>query len=244
MRFYGANLLLNLGSGTVVPFLKGGGGVMEFRPQAAAAGTVTSGPTRQAALTLGGGLQLDILGPVRLDLFAEDLMLRVNRYTLVAQMTGTPAGAGQTPPDPEATKTRHNLLVGAGLSIPLGASRGRDAGPSQLSQWGLSGTSFALEPMIGRLFFSGAQASVTRMSRACAPASTSDAWSDFAASTGAVPTRASRAPNPVESWGGEAQLRLNSGQGVTPFLLLGGARLDFKDAFRGPTAASSRTRTA
>lgn len=232
IRTYGANLLLNLGTGTIVPFIKGGGGVIEFRPQTAAAGTVTAGPTRQAALTLGGGLQLNILGPVRLDLFAEDLMFRVNRYTLAAQILGAPSGAGQIPPDPEESKTRHNLTLGAGLSIPLGASRDRSGGPSQLYQWGLSGTSFALEPIAGRLFFSNDQGigdqDVAGLRTGFDVGRLVGLRGFYWRGTNSGFTQT----EPVESWGGEAQLRLNSGQGVTPFLLLGGARLDFKDAFR------------
>lgn len=232
IRTYGANLLLNLGTGTIVPFIKGGGGVIEFRPQTAIAGTVTAGPTRQAALTLGGGLQLNILGPVRLDLFAEDLMFRVNRYTLAAQILGAPSGAGQIPPDPEESKTRHNLTLGAGLSIPLGASRDRSGGPSQLYQWGLSGTSYALEPIAGRLFFSNDQGigdqDVAGLRAGFDVGRLVGLRGFYWRGTNSGFTRT----EPVESWGGEAQLRLNSGQGVTPFLLLGGARLDFKDAFR------------
>ena len=45
----------------------------------------------------------------------------------------------------------------AGIAVPLGSSRQERSGPTELYQWGIGGASFALEPMVGRLFFDNTQ---------------------------------------------------------------------------------------
>src|SRR5688572_20300551 len=149
LRAYGANVLVNLGTGTVIPFLKAGGGVLDFKPESGGESS------EQIALNAGGGLRLNIGGRAFLDFSIEDAMFRVDRFALL----GVPPGTDPTtiPADPDADELRHNLVFGAGLGIPFGPARQGLSGttPSQLYSWGLTGTSFALEPMYGRLFFEG-----------------------------------------------------------------------------------------
>jgi hypothetical protein len=49
---------------------------------------------------------------------------------------------------------------------------------------------------------------------------------------------------PVQAFGAEAQLNLNSGRGLTPFLVGGVARIDFLDGYADSTAAMPEDRTA
>jgi hypothetical protein len=134
-------------------------------------------------------------------------------------------------------KVRHNLVLGAGLAIPLGASREKHSGPSQLYQWGLGGVSFAFEPIAGRLLFDNKQG-IDDQDLAGVRAGFDMGrlvglrgfyWRGT--NSGFTNTE------PIDSWGAEAQLRLNSGPGITPFLLLGGAKLDFKNSFQTKSGA-------
>ena len=76
VRSTGANVIWKFWKGGVAPFVKTGGGVIELRPDSGRS-------TKQIALNLGGGLRIGGDAPVHLDLFAEDMILRVDRYALV-----------------------------------------------------------------------------------------------------------------------------------------------------------------
>ncbi|MBA4157502.1 MAG: hypothetical protein H0X65_08500, partial [Gemmatimonadetes bacterium] len=134
VRAAGADLVLNLGTGTIVPFLRAGGGVLRLEPDGLER-------TDQILLKAGGGLRFGIAGALSGELFAEDWAFRVNRNRLF-----TPGPGGVFPPDPEADELRHNLALGAALNLPLGGDR-TDAGP------GIRGAAIPIEPFAGQLRF-------------------------------------------------------------------------------------------
>ena len=218
VRSYGANLKVPLVIGDVAPYLTAGGGILDFRPD-------NGERTRQVALNLGGGFRIALAEALHLDLFAHDAMFRVDRLSLFQ-----PSGAAALP-DPGADELRHNLVFGGGLGIPFGASRTGFSGPAQRPLWGLLGASFSLEPTAGQIRFesdmlpnqdlAGLRAGVDLGQlvglRGFYWRGVRDNFTNTA---------------PVQSWGGEAQLRLNAGPGIAPFILLGGAQLDFTSDYR------------
>lgn len=219
LNSYGANVKLNLGVGTVVPHLDFGGGVIEFRPD-------NGVRSRQIAVNLGGGLRIAATERVYLDLYARDAMFRINRFALFA----LPAG-GALPADPDADELRHNLVVGAGLGIPFGPSRAEATGPIGPTRWGLRGLSFALEPLVGQLNFDTrniADQSLAGVRAGFDIGSLVGIRGFYWRGVGDNFTQT----EPIQSWGGEAQFRFNSGVGLTPFVVVGGGQLDFTSEFR------------
>lgn len=150
----------------------------------------------------------------------EDLRFRVDRTLLLA----IPAQAGgATPFDGDADELRSNLAYGAGLTIPLGGAVGDDDRPGT----SLTNLSLPLDAFAGVLDWNDGSGLEARNVagvrtgidfgplvglRACY-------WrgvnGDFARRDG------------VQSWGAEAQVNLNSGSGLTPFLLGGAGQVDF-----------------
>lgn len=222
MRSMGANVIWKFWQGGIAPFIKTGGGIVEFRPD-------SGRRTRQIALNAGGGIRFGANAPVFLDIFAEDMMLRVDRYALLNPNNAT------LPVDPQSKTLRHNLLVGAAIGVPLGLNTNdRERNQSGSVQWGLSGASLTLEPFAGRLTFdkktsAGAGQTVLRDQELAGLRAGIDIgryvgvrgfyWrgtdNDF------------KRLEKLQSWGGELQFRLNSSPGLTPFLLAGAAQLDF-----------------
>ncbi len=227
VRSYGVNLLANFGQGAFTPFVKLGGGIVDFEPSAGAS-------SEQIALNAGGGLRFDFGERLYIDLFAEDLMFRVDRFALA----GNPSGA-TIPSDPDRNELRHNFVLGVGVGIPLGAAH--QTGVRERYTWGLGGFSFALEPMFGRFYFDetntyslpdqdvgGLRAGFDFGRYLGLSAFYARDWND-GFDTGAD----------FETWGGEAEFRLNTGTGLTPFLLVGGAELEFDPGFATPLVAGA-----
>jgi hypothetical protein len=228
LSMYGADLRFNLGDGPFSPFLTAGGAVLRFDPDSAPR-------TSQVALKVGGGLQFGQPGRVRLSIFAEDMMFRLNRYALAVR---DPMGPLQT--DSAADDTRHNLAVGAAVHIPLGGSSVFDEGYGI----GLGDVGMPIEIFAGRLDFDddaglerqdvlGARAGINfgRLVslRGYFWHGVNDDFDDTA---------------PIRSWGGEAQFELGSGSGIVPYLLAGAGRIDFRDDYRDMAGNTREDRTA
>jgi len=223
MRSMGANVIWKFWQGGVAPFIKTGGGIVEIRPDSGRL-------TKQIALNAGGGIRFGANAPIFLDIFAEDMMLRVDRYALFNP------GATSLPADPDAKKLRHNLLVGAAIGVPLGLNTNdRERNQAGSVQWGLSGASLTLEPFAGRLQFD--------KKSTASPGATALRDQELAGVRAGIDLgryvgvrgfywrgtdNDFKRLESLQSWGGELQFRLNSSPGLTPFLLAGAAQLDFK----------------
>ncbi|MEP6836356.1 MAG: outer membrane beta-barrel protein [Gemmatimonas sp.] len=227
VRSMGANVLWKFWSGGVAPFIKTGGGILELRPD--------SGKTsKQIMLNAGGGLRFGANAPLFLDIFADDMMIRADRYAIF-----NPTGA-MIPVDPDANKLRHNLSIGAAVGIPLGLNTNdRERNAAQSVQWGLSGGSLTLEPFAGRLTFdkklssnTGTATNTTRLRDQ--ELAGLRAGIDLGRYVGvrAFYWRGTdkdyKRTESLQSWGGEMQFRLNASPGLTPYLLAGAGKLDFK----------------
>jgi hypothetical protein len=157
---------------------------------------------------------------VRLSAFAEDVRFRVDR-TLLLAIPRQPAGSA--PFDEDARKLRSNLAYGAGLTIPLGGAVDADDRPAS----SLKDLSLPLDAFAGVLDWSDATGlraqtvAGVRTGIDFGPLVGLRAYywrgveRDFARRDG------------VQSWGAEAQFNLNSGSGVTPFLIGGAGQVDF-----------------
>ncbi len=232
VRSMGANVLWKFWSGGIAPFIKTGGGILELRPDS---GKVS----KQIMLNAGGGLRFGANAPLFLDIFADDMMIRADRYAIF-----NPKGA-IIPVDPDANKLRHNLSIGAAIGIPLGLNTDdRERNAAQSVQWGLSGASLTLEPFAGRLTFdkkltADAQGTSSPVRLRDQDLAGLRAGFDIGRYVGVRgfywkgTDKDFKRTQGLQSWGGEMQFRLNSSQGLTPYLLAGAAKLDFK---QGDTA--------
>ncbi|MBC8088915.1 MAG: hypothetical protein H7Z40_16745 [Phycisphaerae bacterium] len=222
MRSMGANVIWKFWKGGIAPFVKTGGGIVEFRPDSGAS-------TKQIALNLGGGLRFGANAPIFLDVFAEDMMLRVDRYALLNP------GATTLPADPQSKMLRHNLLVGAAIGVPLGLNTNdREREQAGSVQWGLSGASLTLEPFAGRMQFDKKNGTTTgQTALRDQELAGVRAGIDVGRYVGVRGFYWRGTDNDfkrlesLQSWGGELQFRLNSSPGLSPFLLAGAAQLDF-----------------
>ena len=162
------------------------------------------------------------------------MMIRADRYAIFNP------GNTVLPVDPDAKTLRHNLSIGAAIGIPLGLNTNdRERNASQSVQWGLSGASLTLEPFAGRLTFDKKQSSATGTTAGTTVLRDQElaglrAGIDLGRYVGvrAFYWRGTdkdfKRAESLRSWGGEMQFRLNSSPGLTPFLLAGAAKLDFK----------------
>ena len=226
LKTYGADLELSLGSGSVVPFIRGGGGIFRFDPE-------RGEKMEQITARFGFGTRFELDPRVRIEMHVEDVMMRLDRVRLVAldEMPEVP------PVDPKASDMRHNIGFGVGLNFRFTGDAG--AGETQLDRairqryaGGLFGVSWPIEPYAGRLNFDKS-ASLEDQSllgirtgvdlggllglRAYYWHGMNDNFDD---------------DEPVQSWGGEAQFNLTGGEGVVPYLLFGVGRLDFLNDFQ------------
>lgn len=230
VRSMGANVIWKFWSGGIAPFIKTGGGVIELRPDSGTA-------SRQIMVNGGVGLRIGANAPVFLDLFADDMMIRADRYAIFSQ------GNTALPADPDAKKLRHNMTFGAAVGIPLGLNTNdRERNAAQSVQWGLSGASLTLEPFAGRMTFDKKLTSATGTT-AGTTGSTVLRNQELAGLRAGIDVgryvgvrafywrgtdKDLKRTESLQSWGGEMQFRLNSSPGLTPYLLAGAAQLDFK----------------
>ena len=214
LRHVGANVQFNLGRGDVYPFVRLGGGILRFDPE-------EGEEADQITLLGGAGLRFGFSG-LKAELFAEDLAFRINRNRLFGPM-------GE---DPEADDLRHNIVAGAGVTLPLGGGFGEVS-----EMGGLQGAAIPIEPFVGRLDYDsdldrdeqnlvGARAGIDFNSlfgvRGYYWRGINDDFDDF---------------QEVQSYGGEARFQLNAGPGISPFLVAGAGRLDYGNDFEVPEGA-------
>lgn len=220
---YGADIVVNLSPTQLKPFIRAGGSLLRFKPEGGEA-------TRQIALRYGGGIRLGDPGQLQLQLYAEDLLFRIDRHRL--------AGVPIVTPDPEADKLRHNLTYGAGLSIPLGGAVAGNDRPSS----SLGDLSIPVELFAGVLNFDdkmdldGQNLVGVRTGLDFGPMVGLRGYYWRGVSDGFDKAQG------IQSWGGEAQFRLNSGSGLTPYLIAGAGQLDFRDDYNAADSGAAPVR--
>ncbi|MBI4540382.1 MAG: hypothetical protein HY704_12840 [Gemmatimonadetes bacterium] len=230
----GADVVLHLASGRVVPFVKGGAGVLRFTPE-------QSARFGQVNLKVGGGLRLVLADRLRGEVNVEDSRFRIDRYRLAP-----PLGEGY-PQDPQANDLRHALVVAAGVSLLLGGRSGRewtelDRELVERYRAGLSGASVPVEPFLGKLFFH------EDLNLADPAVVGVRAGLDLGRYLGfrGYYWRGARsgleALEPIQSWGAEAEFSLGSGEGAVPYLTVGAGHLDFMEDFVDPAGAPREDR--
>jgi hypothetical protein len=216
VKRYGGDLLIRWPSGRIAPFVKIGGGVIRFEPDAGE-------NTEKVDVRLGGGLDYMFAGRLRTRAWVEMNRFRLDRYSLAPG----DATNDQYPLDPEADKIRNNLSVGLSLDYALGQSRFRaEKGRERLQPFSV----LELEPLIGRLDSEDPRMTTLTVAGARIGGELNPwvGWglfywhgieSDFS------DTR------PLQSYGGEARFRLASKTGPQPYITIGAGQLDFRSGF-------------
>jgi len=221
LRHYGTSVQVNLGHGAVVPFVRTSAGVLRLKPEAA---------ERQDRITLsaGGGLRLGI-GGLNAELFAEQMGFRMNPRGLFGPDTTTGASA----------LTLRNLVYGAAVTIPLSTAR-----EAEMQDEGLRGSTAPIEPFVGVLRYDGAHGMANQELAGIR------AGIDFSPVFG-VRGFYWRGVNddrdgtvPVTGYGGEAQFNLNTGPGLSPYLIVGAGQIDYGNEFRDSLGRPRSDRSA
>lgn len=220
VRYFGSNLQFNLGHGDFIPFARVGGGIIQFKPD--------SGKKQERiAITGGGGVRF-ALGGLQAELFAEQLAFRLNPRRLFGDDSVT---VGTAP-------SHRNMSYGAAITLPLSAMGEPTTGE------GLRGASAPLEPFVGRLRYNGKHRLEDQDLAGLR------AGVDFSSLFG-IRGFYWRGINddrdgtePVAGYGGEAQFNLNTGPGLSPYLVVGAGRIDYLGGFKDTTGMSREDQTA
>ena len=213
---YGSELSIGLASGSLVPLLMGGGGILRFRP---AAGE----DIQRIQLKYGLGFRTLLT-----DELEAEVMLERSRYHLNPLDRVVPISNGDPafPEDPDVGALRRNLAVRVGLGLRLG---GVDY--NQVRDLDRTGSRLLLEPFGGLQTFD-AGLGINHQSIA-----------GFRAGFDLGPFLGLRgfwwrgvndgfdAWEGVEGYGGEAQFNLGSDPWFSPHLLAGGGRMVFAPDF-------------
>ncbi len=244
LQRYGGELKLNLGSGSLIPFLTAGAGLIRFDVE-------DKEPTRNIYLTGGAGLQVSLADRYTLTLQAEDLAYRYNPGTTFFT-PGDLAETNLTLDDFNQTLV-HNISFRAALQLYLGGRRPgelSDVDRAFLDQFsdGLRGVSLQIEPFYSRVNFNDA---FTYRDQSFVGAEVGVNLGPLVGLRGffarGVDTDDPTDFEPIQMYGGDAKLRLASGQGIVPFLTFGAGYLDVLSDYNeadggGPFAARSEDR--
>lgn len=204
VELLGAEMQVNLGSGGLVPFLKGGGGILRTDD-------AVNGKLDRVFLRGGGGIRFSLGQRSGGEIFAERVSNRLDH----------PFIPGAVDPDElEADDNLVNsLLFGAGFRIALGGDAPGDGGgsgllPGVFLEPYASRIDFADEMHLPRQYTIGARGGVDFNQnvglRAYYWRAVDDEFGDWM---------------DMEGFGGEAQFALNTGPGLSPFLLVGAGRI-------------------
>jgi hypothetical protein len=204
----GVDAMVNFGRGPLVPFIKGGGGVLRIRPEEGVR-------TDRILLRYGGGLRFGLGGGgIGAEVTAENWTTRLSS-PFVAD-----AVAADAFPDDGLV---HSWVYGVGVRIPLGASYDQDIRglvPGIAVEPFAVRTKFADEFGLERQDGAGIRAGVDFNQnvglRAFYWKGVDDDFSEF---------------QDVKGYGGEARFALNSGSGLSPFLIAGAGRIRFTEDF-------------
>lgn len=208
LQTYGADAMINLGRGPFVPFLKGGGGILRIQPDG-------EDRTDRIVLRYGGGIRFGLGERIGAELTAERWNTKISESFV--------DGAVDDDDFPDDGRVGQ-WVYGAGVRIPLGAdfddSGFRGLVPGIALEPFAVRTDYADELGLDRQYGAGLRAGV-----------------DFNQNVG-VRAHYWRGVNDdydsfedVEGYGAEARFALNTGPGISPFLVGGAGRIRFTEDF-------------
>ena len=208
MRVTGVDAMVNLGRGPVIPFLKGGGGVLRINPD-------VGDRTDRILLRYGAGLRFGLGGNgIGAEVTAENWTTRLSSPFVDGAIS-----PGDFPDDGLVD----SWVYGAGIRIPLGAGHAegiRGLVPGIAVEPFAVRTNFADELGLERQDGVGVRAGV-----------------DFNQNVGlrafywrGVDEDFSKFMD-VNGYGAEARFALNTGPGLSPFLVAGAGRIRFDEDF-------------
>ena len=210
VKAFGADMQVNLARGSLVPFVRGGGGILRTDDEEA-------GERDRIFLRGGGGLRIGLGGSAGLELSAERWATRLE----------APLVPGAVPEEDFPDDGIVNSTVfAAGVRIPFGGGSRETEGvsgilPGILLEPYAGRIDFADELRLERQYLAGARAGVDLNRnvglRAYYWRGVEDDFSEWME---------------LEGYGAEAQFTLNTGSGLSPFLVAGVGRIDFKDDYR------------
>ncbi|MCC6242920.1 MAG: outer membrane beta-barrel protein [Gemmatimonadaceae bacterium] len=220
IEHYGITTQLNLGTGNVVPFLRGGGGILRFAPD--------SGRRQdRLAVTAGGGIRFGI-GTLQAELFAEQLGFRLDPRRL---FTGDSLTGG-------SSVRQNNFVYGGAISIPISVA------PDEDEAVGLRGTTAPIEPFVGRLRYAS---SAGLSDQNVAGIRGGLDFSPLFGVRGFYWRGVNEARDKfvsVEGYGAEGQFNLNTGPGVSPYVVAGAGRINFSGSYRDSLGTADNDRDA
>jgi len=225
---FGGNLAFRLSTGRLAPFLSAGAGVMRFEADSV---------DRQDQINYryGGGIQYDATKNIRAMVMLEDSRFRLAPGTLFTSTTGGNSMA-------ERRVTRSNWTASAGLGIAIGGALDEQTDDDERSErWSVG--SVPLEAFAGRLDFD--DASLPR--QALVGVRTGIDVGQFVGLRAFYWQGRSgnlRDKQPMQSYGGEAQLNFTRSRGPSPFIVLGAGRLDFGEDYRDTQGRARDVETA
>jgi len=208
MQLGGVDAMVNLGRGPLVPFIKGGGGVLRIRPDG-------GDRTDRILLRYGGGLRFGLGdGGIGAEVTAENWTTRLS-----SPFVDGAVSADDFPDDGLVD----SWVYGAGIRIPLGTGHDRDLRglvPGIAVEPFAVRTKFADEFGLERQDGVGVRAGVDFNQnvglRAFYWKGVDDDFSEWV---------------DVKGYGAEARFALNTGPGLSPFLVAGAGRIRFTDEF-------------
>jgi len=210
VKAFGADVQVNLLKGPLVPFIRGGGGVLRTEDE-------VEDRRDRIFLRYGGGLRFGLGERAGAELYAENWGTR-----LASPFVPGAVAEADFPEDGIV----NSMVYGAGVRIPFGGGyRDTEGVPGILP-------GFYLEPYAARIDFSdelrldrqylgGVRAGVDLNQnvglRGFVWRGVDEDFSEWME---------------LEGYGAEAQFALNTGPGLNPFVVLGAGRIEFKDEFR------------
>lgn len=207
---FGAEVQVNFGHLALAPFLKGGGGVLRTHDDIA-------GRRDRILLRGGGGISFALGSRARAEVFGERLTTRLpSPFIPGALGSETFAEDGLV----------NSLVLGAGVRLPFGGGYRATDGV-----WGILPGVY-LEPYFSRIDFDA------KMGLGQQHTAGARAGIDLNQNVGLRAFYWRGVDDEISNWddlegmGAELQFALNSGSGISPFLLIGGGRVKFHDAFR------------
>jgi multidrug efflux pump subunit AcrA (membrane-fusion protein) len=209
VKAFGADMQINLAQGSLVPFIRGGGGILRTEDELA-------GERNRIFLRGGGGVRIGLGGSAGLELSAE-------RWTTRLEAPLVPGAVSEEdfPDDGIVSST----VFGAGVRIPFGGGSRETEGVSGI----LPG--ILLEPYAGRIDFAD-ELRLEKQYLAGARAGV-----DLNQNVGLRAYYWKGVVDDFTEWmdlvgyGAEAQFALNTGSGLSPFLVAGVGRIDFDDEY-------------